>query len=411
MMKTPPVLLEWDTLKDNFFQFYEQRRQVTRLLQEQLEGAFLRFSPRPTVKSRTKDFESFYKKYVRLIQNNSASLPKITDLIGLRIVCTFIEDVQLVEDVIKKLFVIHEIERKGSQYSFKEFGYESTHVLIRIPDTLIQEYGPLGCDVAEIQIRTILQDAWAEVEHELVYKAEFTPFDEPMKRKLAAVNASLSLADIVFQEIRDYQRQLNRELDRRRESFYKKVEDATDREIFEQEEPAELKPSMWYSLEGSRSRESLDDLLLDALYAHNQGNFEEAIALYTRIIETSPPVTVAAVIYKHRAMAYFAESRYEEAIQDFSRALELDPKSYKAAYFRGIVYAVLQRFTEAIEDYSRSLEVNPYQFYALYRRSQAYYHLGDYTQALSDCEAALRIHPDSEKAQRFRQLLLKKIDT
>ncbi|MCX7656652.1 MAG: tetratricopeptide repeat protein, partial [Treponemataceae bacterium] len=338
MMKNSPVLLGWDALKESFFQYYEQRRQVTRLLQEQLEGAFLHFSPRPTVKSRTKDFESFYKKYVRLIQNSSLVPPKITDLIGLRIVCTFIEDVQFVEDTIRKLFVIHEIERKGSQYSFKEFGYESTHVLIRIPDTILQQYGPLGCDVAEIQIRTILQDAWAEVEHELVYKAEFTPFDEPMKRKLAAVNASLSLADIIFQEIRDYQRQLNRELDRRRESFYKKVEDVTDRGIFDQEETPELKPSIFF--EGNHSRESLDDLLLDALYAHNQGNCEEAIALYTRILETKPPVTVAAVIYKHRAMAYFAESHYEKAIHDFTRALELDPKSYKAAYFRGIVYAL-----------------------------------------------------------------------
>ena len=83
----------------------------------------------------------------------------------------------------------------------------------------------------EVQLRTILQEAWAEVEHELVYKAEFTPFDEPMKRKLAALNANLSLSDIIFQEILDYQRRLTSELERRRSAFYGKIEDVMDRPL------------------------------------------------------------------------------------------------------------------------------------------------------------------------------------
>jgi putative GTP pyrophosphokinase len=72
---------------------------------------------------------------------------------------------------------------------------------LALPDDLANGLSFLDPPVCEVQVRTILQDAWAEVEHELVYKAEFTPFDEPMKRKLAALNANLTLSDMLFQEI------------------------------------------------------------------------------------------------------------------------------------------------------------------------------------------------------------------
>ena len=102
-----------------------------------------------------------------------------------------------------------DVERKGSERSFREFGYESIHLLVELPEDLREEARGFDRPAFEVQLRTILQEAWAEVEHELVYKAEFTPFDEPMKRKLAALNANLSLSDIIFQEILDYQRRLN----------------------------------------------------------------------------------------------------------------------------------------------------------------------------------------------------------
>jgi putative GTP pyrophosphokinase len=261
--------------------------------------------------------------------------------------------------------------------------------------------------VAEIQIRTILQDAWAEVEHELVYKAEFNPFDTPMKRKLAAVNASLSLADIVFQEIRIYQKELNSQLGKRRETFYQKIEEATDALLFSDaavektERPKDISPL-------HRGGSSIDDLLLDALYAHNKNQFEEAIALYTRILELKPQDSICSLIYKHRGMAKFAQSRYDEAIADFTRAFDLD-KSSKAAYYRGVVYAVLKRYAEAIDDFTLSLEISPFQSFCLFRRGQAYYHIGDYPQALSDCEAALAMEPQNETIGKFRALLQNKL--
>jgi putative GTP pyrophosphokinase len=328
---------------------------------------------------------------------------------GIRIICPFIEDLAMVENLIKNSFEVAEVERKG-HYTFKEFGYESTHLLIKIPEAIIMKRGNAGCDVAEIQIRTILQDAWAEVEHELVYKAEFTPFDDPMKRKLAAVNASLSLADIIFQEIRTYQRQLNGELGKRRESFFQKIEESTDALLFAEEQPSRAEtPETSAPVPLSPDSVSIDDLLLSALYAHNKNRFDEAIALYSRILELKPGSAISSLIYKHRGMANFARSNYGDAIEDFSRTLEFDAKSYKAAYYRGVVHSVLKQYSEAIDDFTKSLVINPYQAFCLFRRGQAYYHIGDYPQALSDCEASLALEPHHETVSKFKELLQGKL--
>jgi putative GTP pyrophosphokinase len=320
----------------------------------------------------------------------------------------------MVGAILNKLFEVVEVEKKGSNYSFKEFGYESTHILVAIPERFIAQYGECGCDVAEIQIRTILQDAWAEVEHELVYKAEFNPFDEPMKRKLAAINANLSLADLIFQEIRAYQRQLNDEFGKRRYSFFKKIEDATDSLLFVPNETGQTEADRtdWSAGDFAlnlRANTSMDDLLLNALHAHNNNQFNEAIYFYSRILEMNPDSTVRALVYNHRGMANFARSRYEEAIEDFSQSLALDPRSYKSAYYRGLVRAVLQQYAEAVDDYTLSIEINPYQHFCLYRRSQAYYHLGDLPQALADCEASLDLNPESQSARQFLGILRNKL--
>jgi putative GTP pyrophosphokinase len=375
-------------------------------LELEIEEAVRPLPSRPTVKARAKDFGSYFKKYLKILQNGSAP-PVITDLIGVRIVCPFMEDVSAVEELIKKRFSVLEEEWKGSNYNFKEFGYESLHLLVQIPPSLIEKRGDPDCAAAEIQIRTILQDAWAEVEHELVYKAEFTPFDEPMKRKLAAVNASLSLADIVFQEIRVYQRQLKGEMGKRRDSFFRKIEEATDALIFK-EEAEEEAPEPGFPGAPFPSSNSIDDMLLNALYAHNKNRFDEAIGTYTRILEMNPAPAVSALIYKHRGMANFARSHYGEAVDDFTRALELDPQSYKAAYYRGVVHSVARRYIPAIDDFTRSLEINPYQPFCFYRRGQVYYHVEDYPQALADCEAALALE-DMEAARKFRELLRDKL--
>jgi len=404
---SPP---DQNAMRREYEKHSESRHLVVNEIKERVEHVLAVLNTNPVVSGRIKNFSSYFYKYIRLLKSGMKN-PVITDLMGVRIICPFIEDLQAVENLINKNFNIIEREIKG-HYTFKEFGYESTHFLISIPPEYIEKHGHPGTNMAEIQIRTILQDAWAEVEHELVYKAEFSPFDEPMKRKLAAVNASLSLADIIFQEIRSYQRKYSKEMEKRRESFYQKIEESTDDLLFETEQTKAVEETAVDTatkVSVDNDNVSIDDLLVNALSAHNQNRFNEAISQYSRILELKPNRVICSIIYKHRGMANFACSRYEEAIEDFNNALKLDEKSYKAAYYRGVVHSVIKQYSQAVDDYTLALSINPYQSFCLFRRGQAYYHIGDYPQALADCESSLALEPSNNSAVKFREMLHSKL--
>jgi len=430
------VFPERNSLLEEYERLLSRRTLIIRELENRIEKAIVPLPSHPRVKGRVKSFDSYFKKYIRILKNDpSVKVPGIADVLGIRVICPFLEDLSAVEELLKENFNVVEVERKGGDHTYREFGYESIHLLVEVPAEIIKKAelaaesegrgsfsAMSSSQTAEIQIRTILQDAWAEVEHEFVYKAEFIPFDNPLKRKLAAINASLSLADIVFQETRSYLRLLGGELDKRRDSFFKKIEESTDAMLFSEEKSvSEILPPMEESGEAAKFQSesiwapvevpgtvSIDGLLVEALTAHNKNQFPEAIAVYTRILDMDPDESVRALICKHRGMAQFASSHYEEAIADFSEAYKLDPKSYKAAYYEGIVCSVVRRYTQAVDAFNRSIKINPYQPYCLFRRGQAYYHLGDFPHALGDCEAALVLE-SFEAARKFKDLILNKL--
>ncbi len=269
--------------------------------------------------------------------------------------------------------------------------------------------------VCEIQIRTILQDAWAEVEHELVYKAEFSPFDEPLKRKLAALNANLTLSDIIFQEIRNYQRQLHLELEKRRETFFKEVRNFNPIPLNNKAAAREsrlgdkAKDTKHFFFEDkapvSKTIKTIDDLLLEALYAHNSHKIAEAIEIYTYILSLKSGELLQPIIYIHRGMAYFSESRYDLAMSDFSEALKLNPENDKAFYYRGVMYSITQNYPAALEDLNRCINLNPSWAVPLLSRAQVYFHLGDNPKALADCEDALSLEPGLEQLIEFRNFI------
>ena len=403
-----------DSLHAEYEKFLPARLHAIKDLEIRIEEVLSSLASHSRVKGRVKSFNSSFKKFIRKYKPR-AGFYKINDLIGIRVVCHFLEDLAAAEELIKKSFDVIEVEHKGGDHTYREFGYESIHLMIVIPDDIVKKYGIPDGETAEIQIRTILQDAWAEVEHELIYKAEFTPFDDPLRRKLAAVNASLSLADIIFQEIRSYQRELNGELGKRRHSFFRKIEETTDAVLFLKDSDAGILPEVLPDTQTEAlpsytapDNVSVDELLLEALSAHNKKQFPEAIAIYTYILEMKLSDNIRSIIYQHRGMAYFARSHYGEAIVDFNNALKLEPKSYKAAYYEGIVCSVLTRYSEAADAFTKSLEINPYQPYCLFRRGQAFFHLEDFPRALGDCEAALALEP-LEAVKKFKDLVMTKL--
>ena len=303
--------LSKSTIRENYEAYGEYFAKILQnilsVLQEKIS-----LSAQPTYKWRIKRFDSYYKKVLRKEAGKITtvnSLICLTDMLGIRLICAFLEDINLAVAQIKDIFEIKEVEIKGDEKKVSEFGYESIHVLVKIPkdclpekDARFKDLLPLeGELVCEIQIRTILQDAWAEVEHELIYKTEFSPFDMPLRRKLAAINASLSLADITFQEIRDYQKKLQKEVEERRQSFYSMADNLLD------EKPKAKKPEEINRV-SPFVQGTIDDLLLRAIQAHNAGNLEEAVDIYTKIIQAVPAdqKQVISVIRKHRGMAYFS---------------------------------------------------------------------------------------------------------
>ncbi len=372
----------------------------------------IKLSTQPTYKSRVKSFNSYYKKIVRLKPDqveSKSDLIYLTDMMGIRMICAFLEDINIGLEQIKKIFDIKEVEIKGSENNFKEFGYESIHVLVKIPEEFrpklegpYANLKPISEElVCEIQIRTILQDAWAEVEHELIYKTEFNPFDIPLRRKLASINASLTLADITFQEIRDYQNKLQKAMDERRRSFYSKADNLlNENPVQENEDINRVTPFV---------QGTIDDMLLRAIEAHNQGRLQEAIDIYSRIIEAVPQDqgAIHAVIRKHRGMAYFAMNKLDQALEDFEKSIQADKKAFRSYYYKGIVYSIQKKYKEAIECYSKSLEINEFQAHANFRRAIAYYELQEYEKAMNDLDVALKLGLNPDECKGLQEKLVK----
>ncbi len=334
---------------------------------------------RANIKQRVKGFESYYAKLLRRARSGSSKgAIFVPDLLGLRLIVPFLEDLKRLEEAVGSSFSVEEIDRKGATYSPREFGYESTHLLIRLEEEEPTPY-------LELQLRTLLQDAWAEVEHDLVYKTELSLLDEPLRRKLAAINASLTLADTIFQEIRDYQRRLASELGTRRTQFW---EEAVDSEVpsASQSDLEELE----FLTTGSGT---VDAMLLEGLLAHNRHHYDRAVEIYSKILAEEPRESVRSVVLIHRGMARFASEDHAGALSDFTEAVTSDPENARGYFYRGITHRRLGNQSEALADLDRSLGIDPYNVEALRSRGELFLALGREEAADDDIRRLREIDP------------------
>ncbi|WP_060209958.1 GTP pyrophosphokinase [Sporosarcina koreensis] len=119
--------------------------------------------------SRVKSPESILKKAYR--KNCGLSLAaikeNIQDIAGIRITCSFISDIYKVSEMITKQRDITVIERKDYIQNPKPNGYQSLHLIIKIPVFMSDR---VEHTFVEIQIRTIAMDFWASLEHKIYYK-------------------------------------------------------------------------------------------------------------------------------------------------------------------------------------------------------------------------------------------------
>jgi len=330
-------------------------------------------------------------------------------MIGFRIICPFLEDLEAVERLLVQNFPVIEIERKGAASSFKEFAYNSIHVLVELPAGAPKKLIPYTDRACEFQIRTILQEAWAEVEHELIYKADFSLLNEPVKRKLASLNAMLSLSDMVFQEIRDFQKEVKERGRRRRERLETKAQVIDTLSLLDTDGGPRLQIDEETESLAMKPQNEMERLLFEALDLHSKGNCQAAIRIYSRILGMKPPEPVKSVIYNHRGMAYFTLSRYRKAIHDFTRAVESNPANFRAFNHRGLVFRMMKDYGRAIDDFNESLRINPVQTDGYYSRALTYYDLGDNTAALRDCEYILKVKSDHQQVLQLKKMVEKKM--
>ena len=322
----------------------EYERQLRQILAD-IEATLKALPVKLQVKYRVKSFAEYHRKWT------SIGAP-IGDMLGVRVVCPFLDDVQLVERALLAALSIAEVDRKAERHSFREFGYDSTHLVLDLNRETIAHPLPGVAPVCEIQIRTILQDAWAEVEHELIYKSDWAIPTDQIRRKLAALNANLTLSDLIFQELRELQKDVQHKQELRRD-----IQAARGRVVPALESQA-LKAQLDACMDDAL-RLDLDKLLLRALTAHAESAFPSAIHLYSVVLTRSVPEPVRSVILNHRGMAYFALGENNAARADFELATALDGTSHRAWHNLGLACHALGDSTRAIEAFHRAADLDP----------------------------------------------------
>ncbi|MGA2624624.1 MAG: hypothetical protein ABSF91_12270 [Bacteroidota bacterium] len=159
-----------------------------------------------SVTSRVKERSSLAKKIERL-DANYAKLADITDIAGIRITTYFSDEVDQISSVIEQEFLVDRVNTvdKRLQMAPDRFGYLSVHYVVQLAvgRTGLVEYKRFPDFKAEIQMRSLLQHAWAEIEHDLGYKtSQGVPRD--IRRRFSRLAGLLELADEEFVVIRKH---------------------------------------------------------------------------------------------------------------------------------------------------------------------------------------------------------------
>jgi len=200
-------------INNNHIEEYKAKRSIyesfcTRLkslLEEILSNAGVDFQ---SIECRTKTIESFSDKIVREEKNYTNPIEDITDLVGIRVILYYSDQVGKVADLIRAEFEVDEknSSNKKDELAENEFGYLSIHQIISLNKKRkdLLEWKQYSKFKAEVQIRTILQHSWAAINHKLTYKTN-SDIPSELRRHLYRLSGMLELADEQFVKLREMQ--------------------------------------------------------------------------------------------------------------------------------------------------------------------------------------------------------------
>lgn len=193
-----------DTIMSEYYQhvdvYKKMQHDVEDIINTLIEANHIKIS---TMSLRIKSEQALRNKVIS--KDKYQHLEDITDILGCRILTLFESDVERILELLEDTFEVSEIvdKRKKSKHNRIEFGYNSVHMVVKFTDERCKlvEYQKYQDIRFEIQLRTVLQHAWAEVEHGLGYKSYYEP---PMdiKRKLNRLAGTLEILDEEFEAIR-----------------------------------------------------------------------------------------------------------------------------------------------------------------------------------------------------------------
>jgi putative GTP pyrophosphokinase len=188
-------------------------QEVRYILETKLEAAGL--IP-VAITDRPKDIESFAEKIKR--KQYSKPLEEMTDLAGARVVCSYESDLAKVAEVIEANFDVLERVDKSRDLGVDRMGYNGKAFVVKLrAGTAGVRYEGITNLLCEIQVRTILQDAWAVIDHQLVYKNEKS-IPERLRRDLNSVALLLEIAQKMFDSVKEKRAAYHSEIQQKEEN-------------------------------------------------------------------------------------------------------------------------------------------------------------------------------------------------
>lgn len=159
------------------------------------------------VKDRDECLRKFSRKYRTTLEESGVPYeirPYITDLIGVRVVCLYEDELEKVAQIVQSHFDVIDVTDKVSAMEGTEaaFGYKGLHLDLRLNavQAALPQHQPYASHPFELQVRTIIQDAWSVLDHKIKYKKSIPA---QLKRRINVLSALFELADREFRQIRD----------------------------------------------------------------------------------------------------------------------------------------------------------------------------------------------------------------
>jgi putative GTP pyrophosphokinase len=178
-------------------QFEKLGEEVAYILSQHLHKCDLEYA---AITFRAKTLESFCEKVAR--KEYKHPLDETTDLAGVRLVYLYLADLPMIEEIIEREFRVIEKTNTVEKADPDRFGYGALHYLVKLgKKSSGARYDSLKDLICEIQVKTVLQDAWSMVAHHLSYKQE-SDVPRELRRKLNALSGLFETADDQFDQLR-----------------------------------------------------------------------------------------------------------------------------------------------------------------------------------------------------------------